>query len=166
MRSFGGTLSDGRPGALAVLGWWESEASLGLAFPISFETQRAFEPSDWASSTKLSLQSHSRPIFYPATQVILHKKRSKLGFQGIIVEAMRALQNHLPRKSELVVVSLGMLPLLAFSMHCCHEELAVYPVCCWLFPAHLEWTEWKGFWHPALIGHPTFPHSAQSGLWV
>lgn len=77
MRGFRGELPDGWPGALAVLGCWESEASLGLAFPISFETQRAFKPSDWASSTQLSLQSHSRPIFYPASQVILHKKKKK-----------------------------------------------------------------------------------------
>lgn len=130
MKSFREKLPDGRSGALAVFGCWKSEASLGLAFPISFETQRAFELSDWASSTQLSLQSHSRPIFYPVSQMILHKKRSKLGFQGIIVEATRALQNHLPRKAKLGVVSLEMLPLLAFSMHCCHEELAVYPACC------------------------------------
>lgn len=57
-------------------------------------------------------------------------KKKQVGFQGIIAEALRAPQDHLPKKSEFVVVSVGMFSLLALSIHCCHEEFAVYPVCC------------------------------------
>lgn len=107
---------------------------------------------------------------HPAARLLLMRsfggKEAGWGFRELLWRLWGLPRNGLPRKSEFAIVCLGMLSLFALSVHCCHEELAFYPVCCWLFPAPLDWIGWKGSWHLALVWSPMFPHSAQRGPWA